>query len=145
MAFDYQAFDAAQITFPTKKIPVPGLKSFFKEDEDPVWEIKSLTGSQLAIVNDAVETVKKTRVIIEALASGSNVALKKGMEIFLNKNDADTDPEDLVRRHKMLELASIPSCPEHICVRLAMAKPTIFYRLTNEIIKMTGDGADLGN
>lgn len=143
MTIDYDALDAANITFPTKKIPVPELKSFFKADEDPVWEIKSLTGAELAVVNEAAETVKKTKTIIDALASGSNAALKKGMETFLNKN-ADTDPEDLIRRHKMLEFASIPPCPEHICVRLAHAKPTIFYRLTNEIIKMTGDGASLG-
>ena len=144
MPFDINAFDLAQVKFPTKKIPVPELKAFFDEDETPEFEIRGLTGNELAIVNEAVETVNKTRIMIEALSKGSESAMKKGLETFLNKVGDESSPEDAVRRLKMLELGTVPSLPEHICVKLASAKGTMFYKLTNEIIRMTGDGAELG-
>jgi len=143
MAFDTNAFDMASFTQPTKKISVPELKGFFEEDETPEFEIRGLTGRELAIVNEAVDTLNKTKIIIEAIAKGSNNALKDGMAAFLNKNN-DVTPEDLARRFKMLEFGTIPHLPEHVCVKLAHNKPTTFYRITNEIIRMTGNGADLG-
>lgn len=143
MSFDFDKFDAAQFTFPTKKIPVPELKSFFPEDAVPVWEVKGLTGHELAIVNQAVETGDKIQAFISALKTGKKAELKKGFETFLDKND-DVTPADLVRRHKMLELGSVPACPEHISVKLAHFKTTTFWKITNEIITMTGEGADAG-
>jgi len=143
--FDFDRFDSAQFTFPTKKIPVPEIKDFFEEGQEAVWECRSLNGHELAIVNEAVETYSRKKAIMKALASGNgtNSEITKGVQIFLN-NDESITPEDLIRRHKMLELASIPPCPENICVKLAYVKPTVFLRITNEIIKATGDGAELG-
>jgi len=142
MTFDVNKFDLVQVEYPTKTIPVPELKAFFDEGKKPEWVIKSLTGTELAIVNEAVSVVKKTNQIINALTSG-NKGIEDGIKALMNK-DSEHTPEDLVRRHKMLELGTVPPCPEHICVKLAEAKPTLFYRLTNEIIGLTGDGADLG-
>jgi hypothetical protein len=142
MSFNVEKFDAAQVTIVTKTIPVPELKAFF-EDEIPEWEIRCLTGTELFVANEAASVASKTKVIIEAIASGSDAGLKKGLETFLNKND-EMVPEELVRRHKLLEFGSIPPCPENICVKLAHNKPTTFTKITNEIIKLTGDGADLG-
>lgn len=141
--FDFEKFDNAQFTFVSKKIKVPELKSFFDENEKPEWEIRGLTGHELAIVNEAAETASKTRAIIEAVGAGTPEAIKKGLQTMLNKNDEAT-PEDMARRHKMLEFGSVPACPEHIAVKLSHNKPTVFYRLTNEIIRLTGDGASLG-
>jgi hypothetical protein len=143
MSFNVEKFDAAQVTIVTKTIPVPELKAFFGEDEKAEWEVRGMTGTELFIANEAASVASKTKVIIEAIASGTEAGLKKGLNTFLNKNDQMT-PEELVRRHKMLELASIPPCPENVCVKLAHNKPTTFTKITNEIIKLTGDGADLG-
>lgn len=143
MQFDFDKFDAAQITFPTKKIPVPELKEFFPEGQEPVWIIKALTGHELAIVNESVEMVTRTKAVIDAISEGSNESIKRGIKTLINR-DGEITPEDLARRHRMLEFGTVSECPEHLCVKLAHAKPTIFYRLTNEIIRMTGDGASLG-
>jgi len=142
MSIDYSRLDAAAIKPVTKKIPVPELKSFFSEDEDPVWEIRNLTGAELAITNEAAEAVSRIKTVLKAIAAGTSSELESGMKTFFNKDEAT--PEDLARRHKMLELASIPPCPESTCVRLAQAKPTTFFKITNEIVSLTGDGADLG-
>ena len=87
--------------------------------------------------------VNRTKAIIKAISSQTNEGITKGISEVLNK-DEETTPEDLARRLKMLELASVPSCPEHVAVKLAAFKPTIFFRLTNEIIRLTGEGAELG-
>lgn len=143
MGFDFDKFDSAQFTFPTKDVPVPELKDFFSAEEKQVWVMRSLTGRELAIVNEAVETVNRTKAIIKAISSQTNEGITKGISEFINK-DEETTPEDLARRLKMLELASVPPCPEHVAVKLAAFKPTIFFRLTNEIIRLTGEGAELG-
>lgn len=141
MAFDTNAFDLAAFTQPTKKIPVPELQSFFAEDESPEFEIRGLTGNELAIVNEEVETASKTKILIEAIVGGTDQGLKSGIETFLNKGGVT--PSDLVRRFKMLQFGSIPPLPEQVCVKLANAKPTTFYRITNEIIRLTGEGSDV--
>jgi len=143
MAIDYQLLDAANIEFPTQEIPVPELSDFFPAGEDPVWVVKPLTGHELAQVNEAAEHVERVKNVIRALSSGDKTAEKKGMAMYLGQDDEST-PQDLARRHKMLALASVPPCPEHVAVRLAHAKPTTFYKITNKIIAMTGQGADLG-
>jgi len=144
--FDQDKFNTANFIMPTKKISVPELKAFFPDDTEPealIWEVKGMTGNELAIVNEAVATYGKTKAIIEAIASNSNSSLKKGLENFLNKSD-DNLAEDLIRRHKTLQFGSVEEITEETCVRLAQFKPTIFYNLTNEIIHLTGDGASVG-
>ena len=143
MAIDYDAIDAAIVTFPTKKIPVPELAAYFPEGEDPKWEIKSLTGEELAIANEAHDTFQRKTQVIKALAGKSRTAMEKGLELFLN-NSMDDVPEDLARRHKILEFGTVPRCPENICVKLFHSKATLAWHLTNEILAMTGEGARLG-
>ena len=140
---DFEKFNKSEFIFPSVDIPVPELKDFFQEDEAPVWKVKSVTGSELAIINEAVATYNKTKAIIEAIATDSNSELKSGLKAYLNKSD-DATPEDLIRRHKLLQFGTVGGCPEEAVIRLANYKPTTFFKLTNEIIRLTGDGASLG-
>lgn len=143
MGFNVDKFEAARITPVTKTIPVPELAAFFDEGETAEWTVRNLDGPALAQVNEEAANASKLRAVIEGVAAGTNAALKKAIETHVGGND-DIVPEDLVRRHKMLQLGSVPECPHHIAVRLAVAKPTTFYKLTNEITRLTGDGASLG-
>lgn len=143
MGFDVAKFEAAKITPVTKTIPVPELAAFFEANEVAEWTVKNLDGPSLAQVNEEVSNASKLKAVIEGIAAGTNDAMKKAIETHVGGNK-DVVPEDLVRRHKMLQLGSVPECPYHIVVRLAVAKPTTFYKLTNEIIRLTGDGANLG-
>ena len=145
MSFDLNAFENAPVNFPTKKIPVPQLKNFFPEGEDPEWEIKSLTGMEIAISNQAATNSEKVKAALQAIsAGGSGIAMKDGFNELFGK-DADFTPEEYLRWLKIVEYGSVPRCPEHICVKLAHSKGALFRLLAHEISVMSGLGADLGN
>ena len=146
MSFDFNAFENAPVNFPTKKIPVPQLKNFFPEGEEPEWEIKSLTGIEIAISNQAPIDYRRKKAMIEALTddNASSIAMKKAFQELLGKCPEDTMPEEYLRWLKIVEFGSIPHCPESICVKLAHAKGAVFRLLANDISVMSGLGADMG-
>jgi len=143
MAIDYEAIDSANITFPTKKIPVPMLKAFFPEGEEPVWEIKSLTGMELAMVEESAERVKVLKGAMEAFAKGTVKGFKDGYDELLNQN-AEATPESYMRWISLVRYGSVPPCPEHIAVKLAHSSGGMLRRLAHEIAIMSAMGANLG-
>ena len=143
MPIDYDKLGSTQFEFPTKKMAVPGLKDFFEEGEKPEWEYRGLNGTELALVNNVVQTNAWTNAIIKAVASRDVKEFTKALEDLQGK-DLDKVPQDLAKRIKILELGSVPPCPEHVCVRVAHAKPNTVWNITKAIMKMTDDGADLG-
>ena len=143
MAFDINKFDSAPVDFPTKKIPVPQLKAFFKEDETPEWEIKALTGIQIATAETAGEDFKRYRAAFEAIAGGTSVkSMKSGFDELLNRNDAP--PDMYLKWIKYFQFGSVPECPEHIVVKIAYSQGGLFKRIVHEILIMSAMGADLG-
>jgi len=145
MSFDFNAFDSAPVNFPTRKISVPQLKAFFPDDEEPEWEIKSLTGMEIAISNQASINSERMKAAIQTISDGGSVMdMKEGFQELFGK-DADFTPEEYLRWLKIVEFGSVPRCPEHICVKLAHTKGSLFRLLAHEISVMSGIGADLGN
>jgi len=142
MAFDADKFDAAQTNFPTKKIPVPTLKRFFEDGEDPVFEIKSLTGVELAIVEESANKLARLRGAMEAIARDTVKGFKEGYEELLN-GDVET-PETYMRWITLVRLGTVPQLPEHIVVKLAFAQPGVLRRLAHEISILSATGADMG-
>lgn len=142
MAFDQDAFDAAQVSFQTKKIPVPTLKSFFNDDEDPVIEIKSLTGVDLAIVEESTKKISRLKAAIESFAKDTVKGFKDGYKELLN-GDTET-PETYMRWITIVRLGTVPQLPEHIVVKLAFTQGGVLRRLAHEISIMSAMGADLG-
>jgi len=143
MAINYDELGAAQFEFPTKKIPVPELKDFFADGEEPVWEYRSLTGTELAIVNNSADHTAWANAIKKAVCSSDPKKLTESLSGLQGK-DISTVPPDLAKRLKILELGSVPPCPEHVCVRLAHSKPVLVWNITKKIMEMTDAGADLG-
>ena len=140
MTFNIEKFNNSIYRDRTKDIPVPELSSFFEEDSEPVWTVRGLTGEELAVVNEAVAANKNMNQIIASMVSGNNnekiEALKQVIGIA-----SDTVPDDLVRRFAMLVAGSVnPKCEQHIAVKLGQNFPTTLFKLTNEIISLTGDG-----
>ena len=147
MSFDVNAFENASVNFPTKKIPVPELKAFFPEGEEPEWEIKSLTGIEIAISNQAPIDYGRKKAMIEALTddNASSVEMKKAFQDLLGQCPEDTMPEEYLRWLKIVEFGSVTHSPEHICVKLAHAKGAVFRLIAHEISLMSGIGADLNS
>jgi len=143
MSFDINAFDAAQVSFPTKKIQVPTLKKFFNENEEPIIEIKALTGIELALVEESSNKINMLKAALESFAKGSVKNLKDGFDELLN-GETET-PETYMRWITLVRLGTVPQLPEHICVKMAFACAGTLRRLAHEISIMSAMGADLGN
>jgi len=143
MTINYDKLGSTQFEFPTKKMAVPGLKDFFEEGEKPEWEYRGLNGTELALVNNVMQTNAWAESIKKAVYSMDTKGLTKSLDGLQGK-DLEEVPPDLAKRLKILELGSVPPCPEHVCVRLAHTKPNLVWNITGKIMALTDDGADLG-
>jgi len=142
MTFDIDAFDAAPVAFPTKKIAVPGLKKFFGDEEEPFIEIKALTGVELALVEESTQKINRLKAALESFAKDTVSGFKQGFQELIN-GDVET-PETYMRWITLVRLGTVPQLPEHIVVKLAFSQGGILRRLAHEIAVMSAMGADLG-
>lgn len=140
MAFNIAKFEQKQYKDRTADIPVPELAEFFGEDEKPVWTVKCLTASEIAISTEAVANNRNIDGLIGALAAGGS---KEKIEAIKETLGLPTDkaPNDLVKRFSTLVSGSVsPECPQSMAVKLAVNFPVTFYNLTNKILDLTGQG-----
>jgi len=142
MTIDYEALEAANGIMPTKSYPVPQLKAFFEDDEEPVWVCKALTGEQLARVQEAPQDAEKITAIASVLAKGKGAKFVKELNALMG--NTDDVPDKLIRVHRTIQYGSVPECPENVAVRLAQFKPNIAWNLAKVIMDLTDEGANLG-
>lgn len=143
MAFNTEKFEQSQFADRTLDIKVPELSGFFNEKEEPIWQVRGLTGHELAKVNESVKMNKDVSSILSGITSELNSdkieAIKETMGLTTNS------PDDLVRRIATLRSGSVsPSISQEFCVKLADSFPTTFFLLTNKIFELTGEGKMLG-
>jgi len=144
MTFDEAAFNSAQLTARTKDVPVPELAEFFKEEKNPVWQVRGLSGHEVALANLAVQKNSSIVALIEAITGGTKDEKTEAIKELLGVETEET-PADLAKRISMLSHGSVvPECSESLAVRLASKFPVTFYTLTNEITTLTGLGAEVG-
>lgn len=143
MGFDASKFQKARLKQRTNVLKVPELKAFFEEDEEPTWEVRGLTASELAVTNEAMSANKDMGAIITAITAGGKEKVDAVKELM--GLQGDSVPDDIVRRISMLTLASIsPEIDQTTAVRLGNTFPTTFFKITNSIIQLTGLGYKLG-
>jgi len=154
MTFDLKKFDTAKFRRRTAEEPVPELEEFFaeagkkaagkkKKNEPPVFRVQSLTGHELAEVKQAVRNNGSLEALAEALTSQVTKEQMAGFREALGL--ADKNPDDLVMRLAVLRLGCVdPAMEQSRAVRLADAYPSVFYRLTDRILTLTGQGKTLG-
>ena len=141
MPFKQDAFMKANFSPRTEKVGLPSLADWF--DGDPEWEVRGLTGAELARCNAAQTKTKNLSNIIEALSSGTNAETVNALRQSLGLGD--NTPGELAKRLEMLTLGSVdPVVPLELAVRLAEAYPVEFFQLTNTITKLTGMGHEAG-
>ncbi len=127
-------------------IEVPELAQWFGADERAVWVVRGLTAAELGRANQAAERgLDNVRALVAAMAGDGDKAgaIRKAMGL----SDEDV-PADISRRIEMLAAGSVApalgSDNRDVAVKLAEAYPTVFYNLTNHILTLTGQGAELG-
>lgn len=141
---DFDKFMQSSLAARTATVDVPELKAFFGKDA-PKWTVRGITAAELARAKEAAEdSGDLTRAAVEALSgSGDKVeALRK----LLGVSDKNT-PGDISRRIEMLTHGSVSpeigSGRRDVVVKLSENFPTVFYNLTNQILSLTGEGAEL--
>ena len=126
-------------------IEVPELSDYFGKDK-PEWTVRALTAAELGRANESADRGSENlKALITAMAGEGDKAEAIRKSMGLSNQDV---PEDVSRRIEMLALASVSpalgSEQRDVAVKLAEAFPTTFYKLTNKILALTGQGADVG-
>lgn len=141
---DLDKFLAAPLPSRSSTIAVPELAAFFEKDEKAEWVVRGMTATELARTKEAHSNSDLLKQVAEKLATGDKAsALKDVLGV-----GSDEVPEDISERIERLAIASVsPALGDEkrdIAVKLAESFPVTFYKLTNEILNLTGQGADLG-
>lgn len=142
MPFDAAAFEQAEAKPRTQRVPVPALAAFYAPGEEPVWEVRGLTASELHHASEAKQRQAAMLVALEALASQKErvSALRSALGL-----DTAATPGEIAKRQQMLVSGSVsPVCSETLAVKLSETFPIEFLLLTNAIVELTGQGFDLG-
>lgn len=142
---DLDRFIAAQFKARERRFKVPALKDFFGEDEEPEWVVRGLTAAELARAQvDADEGRTNLGVLLNAALGEGERA--ESLKSSLGLSDSEM-PRDISLRIAQLCMGSVePKLGldrRDVAVQLAHAFPLVLYNLTNEIQKLSGEGADL--
>lgn len=144
---DIQKFLNASLRPRESEVSVPDLGAFFPEGtEDPKWTVRGLTAAELGRANEAAESRQESlKSLVEALAGDGDKATEIRKTMGLSDEEV---PGDISKRIEMLVAGSVdPEIGQEnrdVAVRLAESYPTVFYQLTNTIMNLTGQGAELG-
>ncbi|NIC05267.1 hypothetical protein [Billgrantia bachuensis] len=146
MEFDVQKFTSAAFSPRTDEVPVEALRPFFKglsAKQKPKWKVRGLTGAELALCNEAQARNRNRNAIAEGMLSGVDDKVAEAVKALLGADGKV--PDELAKRIEMLVIASVePACTHQVAVKLAEAFPVEFNQLTNEIVKLTGQGGEPG-
>lgn len=143
---DIQKFLNAALKPRQTSVDVPELKAWFGKDEPTTWTVRGLTAAELAHANQAAERgLDNVRAMVAAMAGDGDKAAAIRQTLGLSNEDV---PGDVSRRIEMLAAGSVSPAlgaeNRDVAVKLGEAFPTVFYQLTNTIIGLTGQGAELG-
>ena len=144
MAFDPKKFKQSKFIHRTKLVPVPDLADWFDEDETPAWEVRGLTGKELGVTKQAAAKNKSLAGIMEMLNSSKVVEKTKALQAVFDM-DLKGTTENIAERLEQLVMGSVnPTCDLDLALKICERRPVDFYNLTNEILKLTGGGMELG-
>ena len=143
MAFDTERFMEAGWKRRVGTVKVPDLASWFHKKDDPVWQIQSLEGGEIARAREAERRNKMLKSVIDGLVSKNEQ--KKATAIRQIVGVSDDIPEDIAYRTEILRFGSVtPPVDYPLAAMLHRSKPIVFFEITNEIIRLTGLGHEPG-
>lgn len=143
MAFDAERFNAAPSTLRTARYRIEALREFFG-GEDPVFELRQLTGEELAVCHEAAKTNRDVTEIISGLMSGDSKEKVQSVLAAIGRGSHQV-PDEHAKRIEMLILGSVePKLDRTTVVRIGKLFPVDFMVLTNMISGLSGQGAILG-
>ena len=142
MSIDVKALQKQKFDKRTKVIPVPRLKDWTKNGEDPTWTIQSLGTKEIwkAEVAASEESRNAVAQLSEALA-GSDVS--EAAEKIKSLVGVSVDiPQELAKRIFLLTYSSVdPVCDLTTASIICDHFPTDFLNITQEILNISGLGS----
>ncbi|MDY0164509.1 hypothetical protein [Desulfobotulus sp.] len=141
---DIGRFLAAKTKPRTRDFPAPeGLKVFFEDPAQAAFQVRGLTGEELARVRAAVERNRDMQALVEKFFGGREERLSAMKDVL--GLSPDSLPDDLARRITMVALGcASPELDEQAAARLFEVQPVFAYQLSDAILNLTGEGAALG-
>ena len=110
MTFDINKYETTTFNHVEVTIAVPELKDFFGAKDKPEWIVRGLTGTELAITNEAVESNKNIEGVLAAIVGNAKSEKISAITDMLGL-PSDSVPNDMVRRFSMLVQGSVkPIC-----------------------------------
>lgn len=143
--FDVKKFQKAKFEHRTEKVPVPEFAEFFSKGEDPVWEVRSLTGKEYFQVEEAKVQNDNRKKLIERLSVGK--ATKESIDAALAALNIITKDvsSEVAMRVKLLELGSVsPECDTELALKVLKVHKDTFKRITEKIHILSGKGMEPG-
>jgi hypothetical protein len=142
MPFDKKTFRKVKFEDRTAEVPVPDLRDWFGENDEPVFIVRGLTAEELARCNEAVQKNRNVDAMVQALGSGSQRDKVEALREMLGVTESV--PDDLAKRLEQFALGTVePDMDHEMAVKFAEAYPVEFYQLTNKIMKLTGQGRQI--
>jgi len=146
VGMDLQKFLGEVFVPREETITVPELAAYFADGSPAEWTVRGLNASELARAELASQQGgDNARALISAFAGDGDKA--EAMRKLAGVSEADA-PADVARRIDMLATGSVAPLlgadNREGAVKLAETFPTTFYTLTNKILTLTGQGADVG-
>jgi hypothetical protein len=139
MAFDRDNFLTQKFEPRTAEVEVKELAGWFDKDEKPVWQVRGLTGDEIAKANDVAAKRELSTAIVEGLSTMKAKEVKEAIIKLIGR--ADGVSEATAKRMEHLIIASIkPKCDEDLAVKINKTFPTVFLALTNQILILSGLG-----
>jgi hypothetical protein len=139
MPFDSKRFLQTQFIPREDTVPVPDMKAFFPDGEDPVWTVRGLTGVEMTRANEAAARNRNISAILEGL-----VAISKQEKINSIKQLVGIDekvPDEIAKRVELFILGSVePEADTELALKVCTAFPVEFFEITNRITILTGRG-----
>lgn len=147
MGFDTDGFLRAELVQRRECVAVPELAAFFSADDQaptqpPTWTVRAISAGEIARADAAKHRHSREAALAQALAGGSAAAVIRELQGAMGRDPAQTEP-DLARRLEILAAGSLdPPCSLELGSKLATHYPSVFYKLTNTILTLSGRGSD---
>lgn len=143
MAFDADRLKRCVFKPRTETIPIAPLAKLFGDGEKPEFIVRGLTGEEYAHCIQAAKGYSQMEQIVAGILSGAAAdkveAIRKALGL------GDDLPEDYARRIEFLIIGCVePSgLDRESVVKIAAIAPIEFMWLTNSVMKLSGEGAEI--
>jgi hypothetical protein len=145
MGFDAQRFLGTPMDRPEQDFPVPALRGWFAEGEDPVWPIRGLTANDLVRIRNAGAYQNREKALASALMTGDVAAISAATKNALGRGD-DVEPDTASRIETICLGSRFPDLSDEqirsMAVKLEHDYPFAFIAISNAITALSGQDPD---